>query len=255
MRTTTGRPDLPGYNAPQIIKVNAKGKEVERSPGGPSLVWYRRVGCGGGEGGEVSRVGAEPRQHLTHTIPPRQILYTSTCTHPSYSNTLNRYLSPIQIHRGRGPTEVLWESHPSNTTTSSLARKMPLSRWRLSHPMSGFKSSVREEDLTESGYSFLSPRQQVYLTSGPPHSPTISIQRSGSGPSLDIAHFDGSRTVLHVDLRLCEKTHTDVEFLLVVFETFMAVKDEAANAVFSRRDERGRLRFEKVGRVRGAWDR
>lgn len=71
----------------------------------------------------------------------------------------------------------------------------------------------------------------------------------------ELAHFDGTHLTLHINLSLCSRSSTDIELVLVIFETFMALKDESASAVFCRRDERGRLRFERGGKLRGAWDR
>lgn len=202
-----------------------------------------------------------PHKHKSSnsSLLPSQILYTTTCTHPSYSNAMNRYLSNIQIHIGETTTNPTWEAQSSTGSINSpplQLKALKKSTWRIHHFSTGFKSTVKEEDATGLGYSFLSPihNHQIYLVSGPSHSPNISLQ-SNHGTTFHLAFFDGTNTTLHVHFSLCNKTDTQVDFIVLLFETFMAIKDEAQNAVFARRDERGALRFERVGRVKEAWDR
>lgn len=99
----------------------------------------------------------------------------------------------------------------------------------------------------------------VYIVQGPAHAPIISLQSSSAQHHLyDLAHFDPAnpqQLLLHIDLTLCKKSRTPVELVLVMFEVFMAIKDEAASAVFTRRDECGRLRFEKPSKLKATWDK
>lgn len=82
---------------------------------------------------------------------------------------------------------------------------------------------------------------------------SVKSNRRESG-YLDLGYFACESLVLHLDLHRMNQSKTDIEFVVILLETWFAMRDEDIGNGSHRRDDRGRLKSDSTV-VRRLFDR
>lgn len=278
--------DVEGYNERRMEGDSSKGEN--RTSG--SLVYYRKYLEMDSHddtvhtGVRLSRPANPDKQSV-----PGKVLFRVVCEAPCWATSSRRYEAPIQIGVGRaGP--ILYEAQPSPRSAKRLSQ-WTLRRMNSSMQTSGrledleetvvsflspyrdipFQVYTAQDTKIKMGALMLAEWRKEAATSRDSFfiplflsSPMSSLSTEYKDQEHEVAKFDAADGfgALHVDTRPFgtpfqsgQRDAIDIAYLIAIFETAHAMRDELASGGRGRRDEHGRLALAKRNTLAKAFSR
>ncbi|CAO1622930.1 unnamed protein product [Jaminaea pallidilutea] len=258
--------DIPGYNGRRGGHSLPRGEGIGQRR---SLVQYIELKVPGESPGADFEVNAETNSSSTYT-------YEVRCEQPSHSTLSRLYEANIELFDTEGQPSAYCALPTATVPPHNDSASKTTNRWRIMqrathaanglaqqpHTAQDYSSRVFWTDAVFSSVATTGSRGQKYLvrdeSSCTPWSQStmrISVKsnRRESG-YLDLGYFACESLVLHLDLHRMNQSKTDIEFVVILLETWFAMRDEDMGNGSHRRDDRGRLKSDSTV-VRRLFDR